>query len=294
MDPKSKKSTLVISRPAPSSAEAATSSIADVAADADWVVWNETGFSLGEGDWAIWAMDRHSGRVDKVAVNEPGSNGRALPGFITNLSVEGNRAVWAAPAPVGDAFELRIYVAKLAERTVTKLAANANYPSILPSNKIGALLATGQSSTGGVLSQPAEFGIGDGSVVRDDWASPSRFARYAATGGTDVLIDITRDATADDPSSDAQVVARFGVGSPRTIPLPGEWGDVTAGLGFVAFSDDGHLWLLSAGEEAPTALVETTSTLANIHFAAKGSWLYWHTDAVAGRAGHDSLLDLAC
>jgi hypothetical protein len=294
VDPHSKKTTLVISRPAPPSAEAATSSIADVAANADWVVWNETGFSLGEGDWAIWAMDRHSGHVDQVAVNEPGSNGRALPGFISNLSVDGRRAVWAAPAPVGDTFELRIYVADLVRRTVSKLAANANYPSVLSGDKIGALLATGQSSSGGVLSQPAEFGIGDGSVVRDDWATPSRFARYATTDGTDVLIEVTRDATDSDPSSDAQVVARFGVGAPRTVPLPGEWGDVTAGQGFVAFSDDRHLWVLGPGDDTPTTLVETTSTIANIHFAANGRWLYWHTDAIAGTPRHDSLLELGC
>jgi hypothetical protein len=294
VNPKSKATTLVISRPPPASAEAAKSAIADVAANAGWVVWNETGFSLGEGDWAIWAMDRRSGLVTKVAANEPGADGRALPGWVANLAVEGDTAIWAAPTPVGAKAESRIYVADLANRSVAKLAADANYPSLLSGNKIAALLATGRSSNGGVLSQPAEFGIVDASVALDAWATPSRFARYVATDQAAVLIEVTRDATADDPSSEAHAVVRLGGNQARTVALPGEWGDVTAGRGFVAFSDDLHLWLLGSSDGTPTTLVETTSTVANIHFVAKGTWLYWHTDAVAGTAAHDSLLQLGC
>ena len=293
IDPHSKERTLVVSRPAPESAESAKTAIADVGADADWVVWNETGFSLGEGDWAIWSMDRRSGHVAHVASNKPGPDGHALPGWITNLSVVGGTAVWAAPTPVGGKAESRVYVADLQTRTVVTLKPDANFPSMLSTGKIAALVATANGQ-GGLLSQPAELGINDGSELRDSWAAPARFVRAAATDRAVGLIAVTKEATADDPISEAEAIVRLGDRGPRTVSLPGEWGEVTAGEDFVAFSDASHLWLLGSSSAEPLPLVETTSTIANIHFVAQGSWLYWHADAIAGTEGHDSLLHLAC
>jgi hypothetical protein len=80
----------------------------------------------------------------------------------------------------------------------------------------------------------------------------------------------------------------------RTFPLPGEWGRVAAGEGFVAWSDELHLWFLPTGAPEPILLVEVSDTFANIQFQASGPWFYWHTDAIGDTPERGRLAHVVC
>ena len=293
LDPASGSIVSVISRPPPNNLETAVSSIADVAADRGWVVWNETGFSLAVGDWTIWAASRSTGEVRMVARFEPGRDGKALPGWINNLSVLGDLAVWAAPVQVANRIESRIYVADLVAHTTSKLAANANYPSLLAGPSISGLVEGGRDQAGLLLAQPATLSISDGSVTVASWATPMRLVRHAASDTGEIVIHVTREATASQPDSSSEVVLLQDRVT-RVYPLSMEWDDVAAGTGFLAWSDQSHLWVLPTGAADPIVVVEASDPLANIRYFAAGLWLYWHTDAYGATGEKRALLRLAC
>jgi hypothetical protein len=286
--------TPVVSRPPAASRSRATSQIGGAFGNADWIVWEEQGFTLEVGDWVMWAMDRHSRKIHKVASFEPGSNGQAVPGWPSGVSLLGDLATWSAEIEVpGSMTEPRIYVADLRAKTVRRLDTEAKWPSLISPDSLVAVVGVGRDTNGKALAQSATISLADGIVTKQDWIEPARILAFAASPSATVVTRLVKEATAEDPVTTAEIVTHDGASVTRTFPLPNEWGGVAAGTGFLAWLDQQHLWILPSGETEPTMLVETPGDWVGVGMIANGSTIYWRTDSV-GTTPVTKLAHLAC
>ena len=279
LDPQTGMVTPVVARPVPKSMEAATSSIGGSATgNADWVVWEEGGFYLEHADWTMWAMDRRTGKVREVATFDPGPDGLAAPGWASDVSLLGDIATWSAPAMLGqNRAGQRIYVADLRARTVRRLDVEAKWPSLMSASQLVAAMEVGTDpGSGQVLAQPTTITLANGTATPQDWMDPVRVLAYAASGSGSLAVRLLKEATAADSVRVADVITRDARGTVRTFTLPNDSGPVVAGTGFLAWTDQRHLWILPSGQAQPTTLLETKGDTQVQVFAA-GSFLFWRT-----------------
>lgn len=287
----------VVSRtPAKTQADA-KSQIANGVANADWTVWAEVGFTLEEGEWTIWSQDRHTGDVRKVKSFDPGSNGRAVPGSESAISLLGDLATWSAPIEVpGSKAAPRVYVADLRAGTVERLEVEARGPSLVAPDRIVAMVAAGiDEASGKVLAAPADIALPGGGVTIQPWLDPARTVAFGASGTGEIATQIVTGATEDSPSV-ARVVVRDAAGAVRPFDLQADWGPSAAGDEFVAWQDQFHFWALLAGADAPVLLAEIPDDTWGIAFMVHGPFVYWWTDTVgaAGVAGVHRLSKVTC
>jgi len=291
MDPVSGALAVVLERTPPKSADSAISQVMGPVANADWIVWQESGFTLEASDWMMWAKDRHTGAIHKVASHELDASGNALPGWASDITLLGNTAAWSAPAPAGAAAEQRIYVADLAAGSVKRLPPNARWPFLVSPGTIEAVVATGATSDDKVLSEPASVSIGDGHVASLGIMDPTRLLAFAASSSGSVTLRRLRDA--DDGTVVADAVTSIG-GVTRSFALPIDWGLAAAGDNFLAWSDQQHLWILPADSAEPIQLAEVAGEMGNLHFRAGGTRLYWHMDGQGTTPATDVLMTVTC
>lgn len=278
LNPRTGAIELVVSRPPAASVDAAASQIGEVSGNADWIVWEEVGFYLEHADWTLWAKDRHSGTIRKVASFEPGTGGQAAPGFISHISLLGDLAAWSAPIEVpGSKVEPRIYVADLRARTVRMLEPMAQWPSLISTHELAAAVVVAYDADGKALAQPATITLPDGKVTVQDWVAPARLLAHAASASGTVVVRMVKAPTAEDPVTVAEIVARDASGTARTFALPQDWGDVAAGPGFLAWLDQRHVWALLSGQADAMVLTETPSVDLGIRIVAAGRFLFWQT-----------------
>lgn len=280
LDPRTGKVTSVVARPVPKSAEAATSAIGGSATgNADWVVWEEVGFYLEHADWRMWAMDRRTGMVRQVAAFDPGPDGLAAPGWASDLSLRGDIVAWSAPAMLGpNTAGQRIYVADLRAKTVRRLDAEAAWPSLMSASQLVAAMQVGTDpGSGQVLAQPTTITLANGTATPQDWMDPVRVLAYAASGSGSVAVRLLKEATADDSVRVADVITRDARGTVRTFTLPNGSGPVVAGTGFLAWTDQRHLWILPSGQAQPTMLLATEDDSTQVQVFANGTTVFWRT-----------------
>jgi hypothetical protein len=276
-DPATGATQPVVTRPPAKSQAEATSQVGPAAGNATWIVWEEQGFTLEVGDWSMWAMERATGTIHKIASFEPGANGKAVPDWPSNVSLSGDLAAWSASIEVpGDKIEPRIYVANLRERTARRLDVEGRWPSFLASDVLSAVVRAGTDENGRALAVPATIAIADGAVTKQDWMDPVRVLAYAASGSGSVAVRLVKEATAEDPVTVADAVTRDARGTIRSFALPNDWGDVAAGTGYLAWSDAQHLWVLPSGQVDPRELA-TVDPDVGLATLASGSTLYWGT-----------------
>jgi hypothetical protein len=269
----------VVSRSPAASRDVTTSQIGGASGNADWIVWMELGFTLDTGDWVLWSMNRATGAVRKVASFEPGTNGRAVPGWPSGVSLLGDRASWSANIEVpGSKLEPRVYVADLRAETVRRLDPEAKWPSFISADEVAAVVAVGKGPEGKVLARPATISLLDGTVLTDDWIEPARILAWSTSPSGTVVTRLVQEATVENPVTVAEVVVRDSVGETRTFALPDDWGDVAAGIGFLAWFDQRHLWILPSGQVEPTKLVETPGDWVGVGMMASSATIYWRID----------------
>jgi hypothetical protein len=278
LDRASGEVTPVVSRPPAASLDDATSQIdASITGNTDWVVWEEGGFNAYQADWHVWAFDRHTGEVREVASFDPDAQ-HAL-GSASDVSLLGDPAAWAGTAALGpDTFGSRIYVADLRARTVRRLDYEASYPSLVSASALGAAMRTvvTDPATGDGLAQPVVISLPGGTATPEDWVSPATILAAASSPAGAVVVRLLKNSTADDTTVEADVVARYATGLTRTFALPGRWGPVAAGPGFLRWSDYSHLWIQPSGQPEPTQLLDAGKDA--VRFFVSGSYVYWHTD----------------
>ena len=279
-DPQTGTVSRVVSRPVAKSQEAATSQIGGSATgNADWVVWEEVGFFLEHADWRMWAMDRRTGEVRKVASFDPGPDGLAAPGWASDVSLLGDIATWSAPAVLGQnrAVE-RIYVADLRAKTVRRLGVEAQWPTMLSASQLIAATQVGTDpASGKVLAQPTTIDLPAGKATPQDWIKPSRLLAEAASPAGTVVTRLVTEATADNPVTVAEAQTHDAAGQTRTFALPNDWGPVVAGRGFLAWTDARHLWILPSGQAQPTMLLETADDSTQVQVIVTGNRVFWRT-----------------
>ena len=280
-DPRTGTVTPVVSRPTPKNPEAATSAIGGfVTGNADWVVWEEVGFWLEHSDWRMWALDRATGKVREVASFEPGPDGQVAPGWASDLSLLGDIVTWSAPAMLGpNRAGQRIYVADLRAGTVRRLDMEASWPSMMSAHEISAATEVGTDpATGKVLALPTTISLPGGKATPQDWMKPAVLLSQASSPAGTVVTRLLRQATADDSVAIADVMTHDAAsGLTRTFALPNGWGPVVAGLGFLAWADQQHLWILPSGQAEPTMLLETPDDSAQVQVFANGSFVFWRS-----------------
>ncbi len=279
LDPRTGKVTSVVARPVPKSAEAATSQIGGATGNADWVVWEEVGFYLEHADWRMWAMDRRTGKIREVAAFDPGPDGLAAPGWASDVSLLGDIATWSAPAMLGpNTAGERIYVADLRTKTVRRLDAEAQWPSLMSASQLVAAMQVGTDpGSGQVLAQPTTITLANGTATPQDWMDPVRVLAYAASGSGSVAVRLLKEATAEDSVRVADVITRDARGTVRTFTLPNGSGPVVAGTGFLAWTDQRHLWILPSGQAQPTMLLATEDDSTQVQVFANGTTVFWRT-----------------
>lgn len=289
LDPVTGAATLIVRRPAPKSEEAATSQIAGTAGDAGWVVWMESGFTIEHDDWHLWSYDRGTGAVREVASFDPGPDGQAAPGWGSDVSLLGDTAAWSEPAMLGpNRMGQRIYVADLRTGAVKRLDAEAQWPSLVSPTELVAAVQVGTDPvSGGVLAQPATFALPGGSPAVQDWAAPALVVGEASSSAGTVVASVTRRATASDVSEPARVLVHGADGTTRTYELPGQWGPVAAGTGFLAWSDEQTLWIRPAGQAEPTLLLTTppdqvAESTTQVQIFAAGPYFLWRPVPMQG------------
>lgn len=260
-DPGTGTVTKVVARPVAKSQEAATSQIGMATGNTDWVIWEEVGFFIEHADWRMYAMDRRTGTIRKVAAFDAWAGGPAAPGWASDISLLGDIATWSAPAMIGpNRMGQRIYVANLRARTEQRLDVEARWPSLLSSSQIAAAMQVGTDpDSGKVLSQPATIVLKDGKATPQEWISPARLLGQASSSAGTVVARLLMEATADDPVAVADVVTNDLDGVTRTFPLSVEWGPVVAGTGFLAWTDQQDLWVLPSRRAEPTLLLQTNA-----------------------------------
>ena len=292
-DPGSGTIKKVVARKPAKSIETATSQVARSAGTADWIVWEETGFTLDVGDWVMWAQDRHTGKVRKVASFEPGSDGQALPGFPSDISVRGNVAAWSARFQLANGHvQERIYVADLAAHTTKRLEPVARWPSVVSPTALVAAVATGLNADRLIISEPAEVAIADGAVTPQGITEPDRLVALAASPSGTVVFRVVRESSAEVPGITDAIVRLDG--TVRVFPLLIDWGVVGAGDGFLAWTDQLHLWMLTSGQDKPVQLAEVADDMGNLRMRAAGPYLFWHTDAAVDRPEANTLVTVHC
>ena len=288
-DPATGASTLVVRRPAPASEAAATAQIGGAAGDAGWVVWMEVGFYLEHDDWHLWSYSRATGAVREVASFDPGPDGQAAPGWGSDVSLLGDTAAWSEPAMLGpNRMGQRIYVADLRAGRIRRLDAEAQWPSLVSPTELVAALQVGTDPVSGhVLAQPASFALPGGQPAPQAWAAPALVVGEAASPAGTVVASITRFPTADDTSAPAQDAVRGADGATRTYQLPGQWGPVAAGTGFLAWSDEQNVWVRPTGQPEPTLLLTTPpdqvqESVTQVQVYAAGPYFFWRPVPMQG------------
>jgi len=282
LDPASGAVTPVVSRqPAASQDEARSQIDGRITGDADWVVWQEGGLDVVQGDWHIWAFDRRSGEVREVARFNPGTEPAMAQA--TDVSLLGDLAAWAAPVALGAGrFGMRVYVADLRARTVRRLEPEANYPSLVSSSAIvAAVKSAADPGTGYALAQPASIPLPAGAATPAYGIAPSIVQAAAASTAGAVVVRLLKDSTAADPGMTSDVVAGYPSGQTRVFGLHGQFSPVAAGPGFLAWSDHSHLWVQPSGQPEPTQVLDAGEDA--VWFTATGPVLYWHTDRASDK-----------
>jgi hypothetical protein len=294
LDPQTGAVEPVVSRPPAQSLSNARSQVGGATGNADWIVWVEQGFTLEVGDWVMWSMDRQTGKVRKIASFEPGTNGNAVPGWPSAVSLLGNLATWSADIEVpGSRLEPRIYVADLRAKTLRRLDTEARWPSLIATDLLAAAVAVGNAAGGKVLAQPATISIVDGKVTTQDWIEPARILSFSTSSSGTVITRLVKEATAEEPVTLAEIVTHDATIGTQTFALPNEWGDVAAGTGFLTWLDQQHLWVLPSGQAEPSKLVETPGDWVGVGMMANGSTIYWRTDT-ADETPVEMLASVAC
>lgn len=267
--------TRVIARK-PESFETATSGISGPSGTADWIVWQQSGFSLDESDWTMFVHDRRTGENQELASFEPGSNGIAPPGWASDVAILGEVAAWSAPVEIDGRVEQRIYAADLDAARVERLAPEARWPYPVSADTLVALVLAGTTDENKALSEPSEIDLSDGSVTSLGILEPDRLLAFAASPSG--LVALRRiGGSPDGMTVEAEAVTQLH-GVVRRFPLEIDWAQAGAGNGFVAWSDDQHLWILTVGMEEPVLLEQVSGTMGNLRFRANGEYLFWHTD----------------
>lgn len=288
-DPATGASTPVVRRPAPKSEEAATSAMAEAAGDAGWVVWMEQGFALEHDDRHLWSYNRGTGAVREVASFDPGPDGQAAPGWGSDVSLLGDTAAWSEPAMLApNRMGQRIYVADLRTGAVRRLDAEAQWPSLVSPTEVVAALQVGTDpASGGVLARPASFPLSGGQPVAQDWAPPALVVGEASSAAGTVVASVARVATADDVSEPAEILTHGADGTTRTYQLPGQWGPVAAGTGFLAWSDEQTVWIRPTGQPEPTVVLATPAdqvqeSVTQVDIHAAGPYFLWRPVPMQG------------
>ena len=275
LDPTTGATYPVVNRPPAANQAAAKSQVGPATGTADWIVWEEQGFSLETGDWSMWAMERATGTIHKIAAFKPGANGLAVPGWPSNVSISGDLAAWSASIELpGGRIAPRIYIANLRQGTARTLEIEGRWPSFISPNQLSAVVLAGTDASGKALAIPATIAIADGTVTKQDWTGPVRVLAYSASAYGAVVIRLVKQATSDDPVTVAEAITRDVQGTTRTFALPNDWGDVAAGKGYLAWSDAQHLWILPASQVEPRELASVGPDLG-ITIQAGGATLYW-------------------
>jgi hypothetical protein len=291
-DPMTDARQQVVSRPPASEASPPTTQVSNFVGDADWIAWEESGFSLDEADWTMWAMDRDTGEVRKVATHETDAAGKAAPGWASDLSLAGSTLAWSSPTVGARGSVTRVWVADLASGTAKKLALDARFPSATSRDSLVALVATG-SQGGRILAVPSTIPAGGGVPVPVAGFDPVRTLAFAASTRDAVVTRLIRAPTDSDPVTGADIeVGRDGVVT--TYPLEVDWGPVAAGTGFVAWMDELHLWVLIDDAVAPVRLATIADPIENLRMSVAGPWIHWHTDASGDNPGIERLGHVTC
>lgn len=271
----------VVAWPAPRSPDTVASQIDGPTGNARWIIWEETGFVLEHDDWTMWAADRRTGRVRKIASFDPGPDGQAAPGWTSDVALLGDVAAWSAPAMLGPGRAgQRLYVADLAAQRVRRLDAEARWPWLLSRGELEAVVQTGtDASSGKVLAQPATFDLATGASKSDDWIPAARLVSAAGSGAGVVVERLLTEATADRSYATADAVVRDASGKVRTFVMPGQFGSAAAGAGFLAWTDSLHAWLLPSGAWEPQVLVsvegDPTAAEGRVQVMGNGPWVFW-------------------
>ena len=297
LDPRSGAITPVVSRPVAKSQDAAKSSIGGAPiGNADWVVWEEVGPYLEHADWTMWALDRRSGTIRKVASFAPGPDGLAAPGWASDVSLLGDVATWSAPAMLGpNRAGERIYVADLRAKTVQRLDVEAKWPALASANQLVAAMQVGTDpGSGKVLAQPTTITIASGATTVQDWIGPARLLAQASSSAGTVVTRLVKEATAEDPVTVAEVLTHDAAGVTRTFPLPNDWGPVVAGTGFLAWTDQRDLWILPSGQAEPTLLLTTPDDSTQIAILVNGSTVFWRTVGDASSWTANAMATVVC
>ncbi len=246
--------------------------------NADWVIWEEVGFLIEHADWRMYAVDRRTGTIRKVAAFDAWAGGPAAPGWASDISLLGDIATWSAPAMIGpNRAGEQIYIANLRAKTEQRLDVEARWPSLLSTSQIAAAMQVGTDpGSGRVLSQPTTITLKDGKATPQDWISPARLLGQASSSAGTVVARLLMEATADDPVAVADVVTYDPNGVTRTFPLSMEWGSVVAGSGFLAWTDQQHLWVLPSRQAEPSLLLQTSADSTQApQVIVNGTQIFW-------------------
>jgi hypothetical protein len=253
----------------------------------DWIVWQQSSFTLEEADWTMFVYDRQTGKSRKLASFEPGANGVAPPGWASDVAVLGDVAAWSSPVEVDGRIEQHVYAADLAEGTVERLAPEARWPYPVSGDTLLALVVMGTAPDNKVLAEPSEIALADGSVTSLGILEPDRLLAFAASPSG--LVALRRLGEAADDLDAVEAVTQLD-GVVRRFPLEIDWDQVGAGEGFVAWSDQQNLWILTEGTDEPVLLEQVSGTMGNLRLRANGEYLFWHTD----EGPTDVLMQVSC
>jgi hypothetical protein len=273
LNPRTGSASPVVSRPIAKSQEFGGSATGN----ADWIVWEEVGFSLDHADWRMWSLDRRTGAIRKIASFDGGADGLAPPGFAGDISLTGDIAAWSAPAALGGGkVGERIYVANLRSKTAYRLDLEARWPAVISKTQLIAAMQVGTDpSSDKVLGQPTTIDLPAGKPSRQAWIGPERLLALAASPAGVVVARLVSEATAANPVTVADVETRDAGGGTRSFPLPNDWGPVIAGTGFLGWTDARRLWLLPSGQPQPSMLLETADDSTQVQVIANGSNVVW-------------------
>jgi hypothetical protein len=124
------------------------------------------------------------------------------------------------------------------------------------------------------LAQPAIFDVAGGAVTPQDWVPPERLLGASASSTGMVVVHLLNEATATDPTR-AEAQTHDASGGMHSFALTTDWGPVTAGTGFLAWTDERHLWVMPSGEDKPTLLLTADDSSLQVQLIANGEYLFW-------------------
>jgi hypothetical protein len=278
-DPDSRTVTSVVTRKPPESQEAAKSQISGAAADADWVVWQESGFLLEHADWTMWSYERATRKIRQIATFKPGSDGLALPGWASEFSLVGSIAAWSSPTVLdGGRAGQRIFVADLRNGSTKMLSPEAILPSLVSETSLVAAVQTGvDPASRTVLSVPTTISIGNEHLEPATRMEPFRIRSLSAGPAGTVLERHVSGGTAEESRVTAEVVLQDSTGATRTFPLVQDWGSVGAGQTYLAWADQRDLWILPSGSTQPVQVLSNEDDGSTVALSAGPDRLYWRT-----------------